>query len=578
MAAYDRVLRLVGEDGDSVLACGALLARAAARGGSFVHTYHTADNELRCGTVQCQVRLSDSPVQAVRRQIHLLLFFSGGDFTAHKTDLIPGGTLLCDPQRRPEESQPGLGCCELPLTELTRESTGDDQLRYLVAAGALLNLLGIPAEAGCEAAVGDQLADETTDTSRIRTAITAGYHHAEQFLAASSVPCDWDPAFAAEHDPMLLDGNQAVALGALAAGVDFVAGHPLAPATSILDHLSGELSRNGGAFLWMEDEQSAAASLVGASFAGRRCFTASSGPGLLRMGESVSFAAMAETPLVIVDVMRAGPATGLPTRTAQADLDFARYGTNGEAPRCVIAPATVADCFWQTVRAFRIAETYQLPVLLLTDQALACSSQIVNRPDFETLEPIQRLRPGPGQTRDGFARYAVSETGVSPQPIPGLDDLPYVASGYEHDPFGRPDSGAANHLAMTGRRFHKLAVLGKRITQEPVLEVEREGTEVGIIGWGSSYGAITEALQRLELRDGVAVAHLHPRLFSPLNEWRTRRFLGPLRKIICPEQNHTGQYARILRNRFGVTAVELSRQDGCPFTPGDLYRAIKEEL
>jgi 2-oxoglutarate ferredoxin oxidoreductase subunit alpha len=357
-----------------------------------------------------------------------------------------------------------------------------------------------------------------------------------------------------------------------------VAGYPITPATPIFEFLCRELPKFGGTAIQMEDEIASLANLIGASYVGKRCLTATSGPGLSLMSETLNLAAMAETPIVIVNVMRGGPSTGLPTKTEQSDLKFAIYGTSGESPRCIMAALSIEDCFWQTIRAFRIAERYQMPVLLLTDQQLAYSSMNIDMPDLDRIERFRRLRPLPETDRDSFRRYAITETGVSPMPIPGLDDLPYMGTGLEHDEKGAPNYTPANHVAMTAKRFQKLKTLGVHITQQPMEEVEPEGTEIGVIGWGSTYGAIAEAIQMLDERDGVKVAHLHPRVLSPLNEWRTRRFLGPLRKIVVPEENYTGQYAHFLKGKFGIHPVEVQKIDGIPFTSEEIYEAIKEEI
>jgi 2-oxoglutarate ferredoxin oxidoreductase subunit alpha len=243
-----------------------------------------------------------------------------------------------------------------------------------------------------------------------------------------------------------------------------------------------------------------------------------------------------------------------------------------------MAPLSIYDCFWQTIRAFRIAERYQIPVIILTDQAMAYTSMNIDTPELEKVERFRRLRPEPGTDRQTFKRYAITEDGVSPMPTPGEDDLRYMGTGLEHNETGAPDYTPANHEAMTAKRFQKLKSLGERITQMPIEEYEPEGTEVGVIGWGNTYGAIAEAIEMLKQRDGVNVAHLHPRILSPLNEWRIRRFLGPLKKIIVPEENYTGQYAHFLKAKFGIRPVEVHKCQGIPFTSEEIYEAVKEEL
>jgi 2-oxoglutarate ferredoxin oxidoreductase subunit alpha len=238
----------------------------------------------------------------------------------------------------------------------------------------------------------------------------------------------------------------------------------------------------------------------------------------------------------------------------------------------------IYDCFWQMVRAFRIAERYQMPVVVLTDQSLAYTSMNIPMPDLEQVVTYRRAMPPVDTPRDGFERYAITETGVSPMPIPGVHELMYMGTGLEHNEKGAPNYTPENHEAMTAKRFRKLKTLGQKIMQDPSEESEPEGAEIGVIGWGSTYGAICEAIEQIEAEDGVRIAHLHPRILSPLNEWKIRQFLGPLKKLIVPEENYTGQYAHFLKGKFGIKPIEVGKCRGMPFTSEELYRAFKEEL
>ena len=375
-----------------------------------------------------------------------------------------------------------------------------------------------------------------------------------------------------------LQGNHACALGAVAAGCTFFAGYPITPSSEIAERMSVELPKVGGTFIQMEDEIASMGAVLGAAMGGVKAMTATSGPGFSLKQENLGYGAGAEIPCVVIDVMRGGPSTGLPTKTEQSDLKFAIYGTSGESPRCIMAPLDIYDCFWQTVRAVRISEKYQIPVIVLTDQALAYTSQNIPTPDLTGVEIGERLTPPLDADRETFERYAVTENGVSPMPIPGVHDLPYMSTGLEHNPKGAPNYTPANHELMTEKRFAKLAALGKSVVQAAQEEDEPEGVEIGVIGWGSTYGAICEALENIERDTGVKIAHLHPRVLSPLPEWRIRQFLGPLKKLIVPEENYTGQYAHFLKGKFGIKPIEIHKAHGVPFTAEELEKAIKEHL
>ena len=575
MASEDLVIRIAGEGGDGIISCGEILSKAVVRGGLNIHAFRTFPAEIRGGLAMFQLRASDGPARSLKQKIDYLLAFNQQAYDAYVDAIKPEGALLYDPQLcQPNERLGERRRCEVPLQAMVQEATGATRAKNMVALGVALNLFDVPVE------YGRQLVDEffgrkghdVVQTNQ--NAMDRGYRYATEVLNELSRRFERQP----DRDQIHVTGNEAVALGAIAAGVQYVGGYPITPATPIFEFLCKELPRFGGVSVQFEDEIASLASVIGASFVGRRAFTATSGPGLSLMSETLNLAAMAETPVVICNVMRGGPSTGLPTKTEQSDLKFAIYGTSGESPRCIMAPLSIADCFWQTIRAFRIAERYQMPVIVLTDQAMAYSSMNIDMPELDRIERFQRLRPAPGTTIEDFRRYAFTKTGVSPMPVPGEDELMYMGTGLEHDERGAPNYSPKNHLDMTVKRFQKLATLGVHITQQPMEEVEPEGAEVGVIGWGSTYGAIAEAIEMIEEKDGVRVAHLHPRILSPLNEWRIRRFLGPLRKIIVPEENFTGQYSHFLKGKFGIRPVEIHKVAGIPFASEELYEAIKEEL
>src|SRR3954453_13669677 len=308
----------------------------------------------------------------------------------------------------------------------------------------------------------------------------------------------------------LLSGNQAICIGALPAGLTYYAGYPITPASDILEWLAGRLPRFGGAAIQTEDEIAALASVLGASFAGRKAMTATSGPGLSLMAELVGLAGMAEIPAVIIDAQRSGPSTGMPTKTEQSDLNHALFGGHGEAPRVVMAPTSVEDCFHVIVEAFNAAERFQVPVIVLSDQSLSHRLETVRRPDFSAIEVISRERPDAGQN-GSYRRYELRPDGVSPMSVPGAHGA-YVSTGIEHDEAGNPHYEPELHEAMMSKRFRKLQPLARdgRITF-----TGPERGDVGLLGWGSTEGAALEAAQ-ICLDRGVAVSTCYPRTLAPL--------------------------------------------------------------
>ncbi len=305
-----------------------------------------------------------------------------------------------------------------------------------------------------------------------------------------------------------MTGNQATALGALAAGCRFYAGYPITPATSIMEFLSHEMPQMGGVLVQAEDEIAAITMAMGASFGGTKAMTATSGPGLALMIEAIGHASMTETPVVVVDVQRAGPSTGMPTKTAQGDLFMALYAANDEAPRFVIAPDSVEDCFYQMVNAFNLAEKYQLPVIVLTDQAMSERVETIRPLDLGRVQVVDRLKPDlAGLDREnGYKRYALTEDGVSPMAIPGMRGGHYVAEGLEHNERGAPNYTPEMHTAMMEKRYRKVESARRELRNWNVVDEWGDpGAEIGIIGWGSTKGTVREAMARA-MQEGVRVA------------------------------------------------------------------------
>jgi 2-oxoglutarate ferredoxin oxidoreductase subunit alpha len=575
VATQDLVVRIGGEGGEGVISCGEILSKAVARGGLNIHAFRTFPAEIRGGLAMFQLRGSDGPARSLSQSVDVLCAMNHCGYDAYVTNIKEDGVLVYDPAFVTiDDRLAGRRRIELPLDEISKEVTGASRAKNMVAMGAMLSCFDTPVEYGVKL-VADHFGKKGEDVVRMnQAAVEAGYKFAAEHMAEIRKPFKRQP----DRDQILVNGNEACALGAIAAGVNFVPGYPITPATPIFEFLCREMPRFGGQAVQFEDEIATLAAGIGASYAGKRVLTPTSGPGLSLMSETLNLAAMTECPITIINVMRGGPSTGLPTKTEQSDLKFAIYGTSGESPRCIMAPLDIYDCFWQTVRAVRISEKYQIPVIVLTDQALAYTSQNIPTPDLTGIDIGERLTPPLDADRETFERYAITENGVSPMPIPGVHDLPYMSTGLEHNPKGAPNYTPANHELMTEKRFAKLAALGRSVVQAAQEEDEPEGVEIGVIGWGSTYGAICEALENIERDTGVKIAHLHPRVLSPLPEWRIRQFLGPLKKLIVPEENYTGQYAHFLKGKFGIKPIEIHKAHGVPFTAEELEKAIKEHL
>ena len=374
-----------------------------------------------------------------------------------------------------------------------------------------------------------------------------------------------------------MTGNDALCMGSMAAGCRYYAGYPITPASDIMETLAKAMPKVDGVLMQTEDEIAAITAIIGASFTGAKAMTATAGPGLSLMVEALGLATMEEIPIVVVDVQRGGPSTGMPTKTEQSDLNLAIYGCHGDAPRIVIAPTNAEDCFYTAVQAFNLAEKYQVPVILLSDQHLSQRTQGILRPDLSKLEIIQR-RQAPstnGSSPQEFDRYEMTEDYISPMPLPGKHHQHYVATGLEHDEHAHINYSPEAHIRMTEKRTKKI---------EPATEehdmVRRYGSEeaqLGLIAWGSSEGPIREAIERAEAK-GYKVAALIFKLLSPLPEKAARAFIESIPIVSVVELNASGQFANYLQSRLCVPLKRFNIYTGLPFKAGDIEQYIEGVL
>jgi 2-oxoglutarate ferredoxin oxidoreductase subunit alpha len=338
----------------------------------------------------------------------------------------------------------------------------------------------------------------------------------------------------------------------------------------------------GGAAFQTEDEIAAIASVVGASVAGVKAMTATSGPGFSLMQEMLGLATMAEVPLVVVNSMRAGPSTGMPTKMEQADLNIALYGGHGEAPRIVLAARSVEDCFYQSMQAFYLSETFQMPVILLTDQSLSHRTETLPMPDPSVVPVIERLRPTKEEAED-YQRYRLTESGISPMGVPGFDPTPFTATGLEHDEHGVPNYTPAMHTAQLDKRGRKFEIAADALCglEAPLgclsYGVPEEEAEVGVLAWGSTAGVVREAVEAMAA-EGYPVAALVPAVINPLPTDRILDFASGPKAIIAPEVNRTGQFADWVKAHTELHVISLNKYGGLPFTPEEIRAKAMEFL
>jgi 2-oxoglutarate ferredoxin oxidoreductase subunit alpha len=568
-ARHSVVIRLAGESGEGVISSGDILTQAAARGGYYTQTFRTFPAEIKGGPCMYQFRLSDEPIWSHGKDVDLLVCFNQEAWDLNWDSLGPEGVILYDISEVtiPEEYLPRAR--PVRMEELAKEIGGSLRAKNMVAVGAVTGVIEF-------------------DTTPIEELVLRRYAHKEGVADANIAALHAGADEAAdlkgryplvapvetEEDRMLISGNQAIAVGAIAAGVDYFAGYPITPASDILEWLSVRLPQTGGLTIQCEDEIASLASVVGASYAGAKAMTATSGPGLSLMGELIGYAGTAEIPVVIVDAQRGGPSTGLPTKTEQSDLNQALYGSHGDAPRVVIAPVSVEDCFFATIDAFNYAEQYQLPVILLTDQGLATRLEVIHRPDTSQIELTQR-KTSKGVAREEYKRYEYTPDHVSPMGIPGEPDGMYVATGIEHDEYGHPAYTPEIHLGMGHKRWDKLEPL--KTTARQAAHGDAHPTDVAFIGFGSTFGPVREAIDRL-LEQGLSVGSFYPRILMPFPADKVIDFVKDAKRVVVPEVNFTGQLARLIKAETGIELESVAKCDGLPFTAEAIMDLVTQEV
>jgi 2-oxoglutarate ferredoxin oxidoreductase subunit alpha len=546
---------LAGSGGAGVMTAGNILLEAAAAAGYYGLMTRTSGPQIRGGEAAAMVRAARFPTDAQEDRFHVLAaidWLNVGRFAA-EIPLGPGSLVVGDPAHgTPPEAflKSGARYLALPLKRLAAEIAG--AWPNMVALGALGALMGLPA-AALEAAARKSLKKGIEPGLLAVRAGMAQVASIQDFLLAQPV---------SSASRWLISGNEAAGYGALRGGVRFVAAYPITPATELLEWLAPALTKVGGTLVQAEDELASINMALGASYGGVPSLTATSGPGLSLMIESLGLGVAAEVPVVVVDVMRTGPSTGIATKTEQGDLNLALYGLHGDAPHVVVAPNSVADCIAATQWAVGLAESLQVPAIVLSDQYFGQARAIVDSPPLEK-HAFQREK---AQGGEAYKRYALTPSGVSPMAIPGTAGCTYTADGLEHNERGTPSSQAGDHHAQMDKRARKLSQLDPG---DAWASIEGEG-ETAVVTFGSCTGPVREALA------GKAVRLVSLRLLSPAQPARLRKALEGVKRVLVVEQNHSGQFLRYLRSEYELPGkVESLRRPGpLPFRPEEIQAAL----
>jgi len=574
----DAVIRLAGNSQDGIQTAGAFLARLAGRSDQDVMTYMTIPATISGGPSIFQVRIGSGEVLSAGDEADFLVAFYQHSYQDHIGFVREGGVVLYDSDNvEPNFDDKRFVYVGVPITGLTVEALGGtakDKGKNIFVLGLITKIFSLDVEK-LKKIITEKFAGK--DESIVNTALMAfqaGYAYPVGKVLTHQYQFEHIPKKAGARAQITMDGNQALAYGLIAAGVRYGAGYPITPWSSVMETLRRELPKYGGIFVQAEDELGAVSLALGFSYSGYLAVTGSAGPGISLKTEAIGWASMAEIPLIICNIQRGGPSTGLPTNVEQSDLHQAIYGGHGDSPRVVLAAKTVEDCFYIAIEAARIARKYSTPVFILSDTSLATRIEAFDEPDLSKLmvDPKPDLSP-----RQTFKPYPVDA--ITQHIPPGtriLDGKYPLLSGLEHDEMGHPTGSPKLHMVMTAKRRNKLRKLAEEIPL-PEIYGDKEG-DVLLVGWGSTYGPIHDAVK--QARDhGEKVGAIHLRHIHPLPNGIEKIFAN-FKRIVVVEMNDQGVYgfgqlAIILRARYCEPKIEsFTKTDGLTFRVKEILDGV----
>ena len=577
----DLVIGMAGSGGDGIVSAGESLVVAAAHEGYHAIMTKSFGSQIRGGESSCRVRLSTKEVLNPGGTLDVAVALNWDDFLKFGAELPVGGETVVlyesdtgvAPDALPLEGVAPREIFAVPIGEMARKAAGTDKARNTVVLGLLSGWFGISRDA-LLGGIHKKFAKKPPEVAAANEkAFALGETYAQEHPLREPRRID-RPASAPPTGLLLTDGNDMCAAAAIFSGCQFFGGYPITPSTEVMQFLTREIWKYGGAVIQAEDEIAGIGAAVGASYAGKKAMTATSGPGMSLKTEILGLASIAELPLVLLNVQRGGPSTGSPTKPEQADLFQAVFSAHGDVLRPVLAPTSVADTFAITVEAFNIAERYQTPVIILSDQEIAQRKETVDPIDTARFKVEERLRPTEAE-RDPYMRFAITESGISPISHPGMPGGNYLASGIEHNEHGDPTASGAMHARMTEKRFRKLEPLKRR---RDLVSIEGDPeVPLALISWGSTAGVCREALA-LARAEGLSAKLLVPYLIHPMPEEAYCEFFASVRAGLVVEMSHQGQLYRLLRSFIYVPASvrSLARSGANPFQPREVVARLVE--
>jgi 2-oxoglutarate ferredoxin oxidoreductase subunit alpha len=567
--------KIAGAAGQGVESSGAGFSQALAQGGLHIFGLQDYMSRIRGGLNFFQIRVHSEPLYCHEDAVHILLPLNIEGLESYQDEVVKGGGIIYDEEFKVDRrtvTNRGRKAMPVPLVEIAKEH-GERVMANTAALGAAAGVVEYSYErlADVIRANFSRKGDEVV-AANLRVA-RAAYLYAQERYAADF---EWKlKQIPGTPQRMIMAGNQAFALGALAGGCRFISAYPMTPATSIIEWMAKHEHQFGVVTKHAEDEIAAICMAIGANFVGARAMTATSGGGFSLMAEALGLAGIGEVPLVVFEAQRGGPSTGLPTRTEQSDLLFAINASQGEFPRLALAPGTIEECFECGWRSFNLAEKYQTPVIVLSDQLLASSLRTIDKDaiDFDKVAIDRGKWLGKAELdslTEPYKRHEFSEDGISPRAVPGHAKAVYATASDEHDEFGHITEDMENRVQMMQKRMKKQETARQDV--EPPVRYGPDQAPIILVGWGSTYGVLREAVDRLEGK--ARLVHFYDLWPFPAEAAADALHGG---KVVVVENNYTGQFKRLLQGETCIQVDQLvSRYDGRPFSPEDILSRLKE--
>ncbi|HGZ7776739.1 TPA: 2-oxoacid:acceptor oxidoreductase subunit alpha [Staphylococcus aureus] len=561
-----------GQQGEGIESTGEIFATAMNRKGYYLYGYRHFSSRIKGGHTNNKIRVSTTPVHAISDDLDILIAFDQETIDVNHHEMREDSIILADAKAKPVKPE---GChaqlIELPFTATAKE-LGTALMKNMVAIGATSALMNLNTNT-FEELITNMFSKKGDKVVEVNIqALNEGYQLMQSRLPEIDGDFELESTDALPHLYMI--GNDAIGLGAIAAGSQFMAAYPITPASEVMEYMIANISKVNGAVIQTEDEIAAVTMAIGANYGGVRVFTASAGPGLSLMMEAIGLSGMTETPLVIINTQRGGPSTGLPTKQEQSDLMQMIYGTHGDIPKIVVAPTDAEDAFYLTMEAFNLAEQYQCPVIVLSDLQLSLGKQTVEKLDYNRIEikrgeiiqsDIEREEDDKGY----FKRYALTSNGVSPRPIPGIKGGIHHITGVEHNEEGKPSESASNRQQQMEKRMRKIEQL---LIESPVeANLQHEDADILYIGFISTKGAIQEGSNRLN-QQGIKVNTIQIRQLHPFPTSVIQDAVNKAKKVVVVEHNYQGQLASIIKMNVNIhdKIENYTKYDGTPFLPHEI--------